>query len=90
MKKPAKPPLLLAVAPRDARQLIRLLGLLQTFLESAIEACVIPGTEKPGDDIDRLHIAADRRDWKQAEDLIKRLSDGLKPRKKPTAKGGAA
>jgi hypothetical protein len=61
---------------REARLAIRLLGVLQTHLESAIESCTVPGQTQPFDEIDRANVREDRRDWKAAEGLVKRL-EGL-------------
>jgi hypothetical protein len=57
----------------DARTMVRLLGLLQDHLESAIESCLLPGATDPGEE-HRLDVARDRRDWRAAETLVKKLT----------------
>lgn len=59
----------------EAKQLIRLLGELQSALESSIEGLVPPAGGPPKDKRNRLQLAKDRRDWNQAEKWVKRLSD---------------
>jgi len=59
----------------ERRQPVRLLGLLQTHLESAIESSLVPGTGTgmPGEDD---NLAVDRKDWKLAEKWVVRLAKG--------------
>lgn len=66
---------------RDRRTVIRLLGLLQDHLESAIESVLVPGTNEanPYDPEEVAGLARDRGNWRAAEMLIGKLS---KPRKK--------
>lgn len=58
---------------RDRKQIVRLLGVLQGLLESAIEAALIPGTGEVATESDRGNVAADRADWLACERIIKRL-----------------
>jgi len=66
----------MTLAKRETRQAVRLLGLLQDHLESAIESSLVPGTNQPMDtDGDaKINVAADRRDWWAAERLVAKLS----------------
>ena len=57
----------------EALRLIRIIGLLQTHLESAIESVLIPGTNDTNDPQEKAGLARDRRDWKQAEEFVKRI-----------------
>jgi hypothetical protein len=61
---------------RDRRTIIRLLGLLQDHLESAIESVIVPGTGEadPDEPEDVAGLAQDRRDWRAAEILIGKLT----------------
>jgi hypothetical protein len=61
------------ISARECGQLVRLLGLLQTHLESAIESSLIPGTNE-GSPEDQPGITQDRRDWKLAERWVSQLS----------------
>jgi hypothetical protein len=61
----------------EARRTVKLLGVLQDNLESSIESSVHPDTNEP-DPEDAGHVAADRKLWRQAENLIKRLTKGVK------------
>jgi hypothetical protein len=65
----------MTLSKRDVRTAIRLLGMLQTHLESAIECSCLPGTKKPDPrDVHAAHnVRLDRRDWKLAENLVKKL-----------------
>ncbi len=86
MKVKVLTPKLVMVTQKDARALVRLLGVLQTHLESAIEASLVPGavtliapgTSDVPDPADRPAVAKDRRDWRAAEDLIMKLTKGHK------------
>lgn len=60
---------------RERRQLVTLLGKLQTHLESAIESSILPNTDKAQHGYKRI-VAQDRKDWRAAEDWIKRLEAG--------------
>ncbi len=66
----------------QARAVIRLLGVLQTHLESAIETSVIggklDGEPDPRDKAAVHNVRLDRRDWRVAEDLIIKLEAGLR------------
>lgn len=62
---------------REAAAAIRLLGELQNLLEEAIDSALVPGTNGPMPE-DARAVARDRRLWKQAEQLVKRLEQ-LKP-----------
>ena len=79
---------------REISTLVRLLGLLQTHLESAIESHTLEdGSIQPGDPVAACNVPKDRRDWNTAEELVKKLDDsrrrmfprmragGLRPRK---------
>jgi hypothetical protein len=61
---------------RDRRTVIRLLGLLQDHLESAIESVIVPGTGEanPEEPEDVAGLIRDRRDWRIAETLIGKLT----------------
>lgn len=65
----------LHVTPREARELKRLLGLLQTHLESEIDSAIIPGTGEPNPDRaqDVENVRRDRRAWRAAERWVKYL-----------------
>ncbi len=67
----------LRLTSRDRRQIIRLLGLLQTHLESAIDSSLVPGTSRPMPE-DAHNVALDREDWKAAEKWVKRLEHPLR------------
>jgi hypothetical protein len=58
---------------RQAAAVIRLLGTLQTHLESAIESCLVEGESEPRDESDRESVAEDRREWKEAEAIIQAI-----------------
>jgi hypothetical protein len=64
----------LTINNRERKELIRLLGLLQTHLESTIESCLIPGTNE-GAPEDQAGILEDRTDWRVAENLVIRLQN---------------
>ena len=61
---------------RDAAALVRLLGELQTHLESAIESGLVPGETEPREQYGP-DVAADRRTWRRAEDLVMLLTEQL-------------
>lgn len=67
----------LGLTYREIGILIRLLGLLQTHLESGIESVLIPGTSDPmADSLDEIeNLRLDRRDWRKAEDLIAKFGN---------------
>ncbi len=65
------------------REIIRLLGMLQTHLESCIETATPPGSEQEAADIEM-----DRRDWKAAEKVILML-EGKPYIRNPTPPGTA-
>jgi len=56
----------------ERKQLIRLLGLLQTHLESCIETALVSGTNEPMPE-DEPGVREDRGNWKLAEKWIKWL-----------------
>lgn len=63
------------VVPLSGRELataIRLLGLLQDHLESAIDGETIEGKDPKDPDI-KNQLARDRRNWKHAEGLVKKF-----------------
>ena len=59
----------------DKSTIVRLLGVLQDHLESAIESSLVPKTNEPmpEDATAIAEVARDRRTWRQAEDMIKKL-----------------
>lgn len=68
----------IVLTKKERRTAIRLLGLLQTHLESAIEShTLMDGAIQPNDPIAAENVPIDRRDWKQAEGLVKKLEAGL-------------
>lgn len=56
----------------QAHQLVRLLGVLQDFLECSIECMLIPGTNEASVE-DQPVVRSLRRDWKSAETFIRLL-----------------
>ncbi len=60
---------------RDMARLTRLLALLQDHLESAIETALVPGTNQPDprDEAQVRQVQRDRRDWREAEDYVRKL-----------------
>jgi hypothetical protein len=60
----------ISLAPGDRRRLRELLGLLQEHLETVIDCHVIAGTDVAAKGYRRL-VATARKDWKDAERLIK-------------------
>ena len=69
----------IVLTKKERRLAIRLLGLLQGHLESAIESHTLAdGTIQPNDPIAAQNVPIDRRDWKKAEGLVKVLSEGLR------------
>lgn len=65
----------LTLTGRDRRALIALIGKLQTHLESAIESSLLPGTTEAQRGYKR-QVALDRKDWRTAEEWVKRLEVG--------------
>jgi hypothetical protein len=63
----------LSLSRREVVTLIRLLGKLQDHLESAIESCMVPGTNKVSDLWEKRGVAIDRKDWRQAETFVSKL-----------------
>lgn len=59
----------------DRATMVRLLGILQDHLESCIETGIVKetGEPMPGDTLHIASVAKDRRDWRTAEDMIKKL-----------------
>lgn len=59
----------MTITERQRRQILRALGQYKALLESSIETAIIPGTNHamPGDD--SVNLEADRRAWRQAENL---------------------
>lgn len=69
----------IVLTKKERRSAIRLLGLLQEHLESAIESSTLKdGTIQPNDPIAAKNVPIDRRDWKAAEGLVKKLEAGLR------------
>lgn len=71
---------IITLSKAEVSQLIRLLGVLQTSLESSIETSCIAGTKTPDPrDVNAAHnVRLDRRDWKQAEEMVKKLEAARK------------
>jgi hypothetical protein len=70
----------MVLGPRNGRRLIRLLGLLQDNLESAIKSCLVGDVvHEPFKGLVRL----ERKRWREAEDMIALLSP--KPRSRRRA-----
>lgn len=63
----------LTISRQDARKLVRLLGILQEHLESAIESSIPPGAKDPDDPADQVNVNIDRRNWRKAEDFVSRF-----------------
>ncbi len=63
----------------ESKSVIRLLGLLQRHLESEIDSCLMPGERQPRDKMHVPTVALARRRWREAEDIITKLS--LRPAK---------
>lgn len=61
-----------ALTTGDAAETMRLLRLLRVHLRSAIESSLVPGTGKAMGE-DRDNVAEDRRDFRIAGRLIKKL-----------------
>jgi hypothetical protein len=80
------------ITPREKRQLIQLLGLLQDHLESAIESTLVPGTNEPdpADEVTVSDVWRDRQVWKQAEGMISKLSQRTAPNPRTPGAGAAA
>jgi len=68
---------MLELSPAQSRECIRLLGELQDQLESAIESELVPGTGEPMRGRKRL-VADLRRQWKEAELVVKGLEGQIK------------
>lgn len=60
---------------RDRRSLISLIGKLQSHLESVVQSNVLPSTGKAMRGYVRETNSA-RRDWRTAEEWVKRLEVG--------------
>lgn len=58
---------------QERRSIIRLLGKFQDHLESVIETNLAPGETEPREPWMKPIIAQDRRAWKDAEKLVRRL-----------------
>jgi hypothetical protein len=74
----------MTLTKREVSTLIRLLGVLQTNLESAIESSTLPDgsfDEHATPELKR-DIAKDRRDWKQAEELVAKLDAARRANRK--------
>lgn len=64
----------LRITKPEARRLVKLLGELQNHLESAIDGSLVEGEQQPREKALRPLIARDRRLWREAEALVKKLS----------------
>ncbi len=62
----------ITLSPSDARKIVSLLGHLQGHLESAIESSLVPGTGQPNPHcaMDVKNVAADRKTWRECEDMV--------------------
>lgn len=63
----------MTLTKKHRKELIRLLGLLQTHLESAIESSLVPGANEAMDD-EKDVVAEDRLDYQKAAAWITRLN----------------
>jgi len=70
----------------DAHALIALLGEYQTYLEELIGSILIEGETEPRDPRDAFMISRDRRCWRRAESLVRKLDAALHTSRKGTAK----
>ena len=77
----------LKLSTKEARQLVKLLGEYQGILEDDIAGNLLQdGSTMPNDPDASDHVAQCRRNWKRAEDWVKRLSgERLEPSVKPPA-----
>lgn len=73
------------LSPKDRRELMQLLGELQTHLESAIESCLIPGTTDVMPE-DAANVNEDRKLWGLAEEWVRRLESPRTRRRRPVPK----
>lgn len=73
---------MIGISKRDARSLLQLLGLLQDHLESAIESSLLPGITEPMPE-DAHNVLLDRRDWRAAERMVKKLERELARERNP-------
>jgi hypothetical protein len=64
--------MMLSLSKRERGQLVRLLVLLQEYLESAIESAIVPGTYKGMPD-EPDNIEVDRKDLKLAKRWAQRI-----------------
>ena len=64
---------LAVLTKRERKELVRLLGILQDHLESAIDSSLIGGTRLPMHGAER-EVARDRKDWRTAEDWVMKLT----------------
>lgn len=60
---------------KEAREVVRLLRVLQVHLKSAIESAVAPGETEAFSAIDAPHIVRDLRNIESARMLVKKLSE---------------
>ena len=65
----------LALTGEQLDENIRLLKLLRSELKSAIDTAIVPGELEPGEEIDREHVARNRRDRLEAAKLLKLLRE---------------
>jgi hypothetical protein len=66
----------ITLKPSEVSAAVRLLGRLQDRLEDGIHNSLAEGEKQPREAWLRPLIARDRRDWKMAEDLVKKLTGG--------------
>jgi hypothetical protein len=57
----------MTITKAEARQLVRMLDVASEFLESAIDAAVVPDTGEPRAE-DAANCRRDRRNWRAVED----------------------
>ena len=74
----------MTLTKREVSTLMRLLGVLQTNLESAIDSSVLPdgSFDKHATPALKADIAKDRRDWRLAEELVKKLDAARRAKRK--------
>lgn len=71
------------LAKREVSTVIRLLGVLQTNLESAIDSNTLAnGKPMPGDVNAAHNLRLDRRDWRMAEAMVKKLDAARRANRK--------
>jgi hypothetical protein len=64
----------ITLQPREVSAAVRLLGILQGRLEDGITNSIVDGEREPRERWLRPLIARDRRRWRAAEKLVKKLT----------------